>query len=179
MTWTRRKMLQTGAGGLLAGALTACGPVRPAAPGPARQEAGELTWLIADHGGAAGQAWFEQTLIPAFTRERPKVQVTTIYVSWGELGQKRDTLYAAGTGPDLLQSGAGNAHAYRGLVISLDDRLRRWKDWEDYYLALVRGIRPRLPAAPHDRHGSAPRPLFPLSRSRPQHQRFEAGRRRA
>ncbi len=135
--WTRRKMLQVGTGGLLAGALTACGPVRSTAPGPARQEAGELTWLIADHGGAAGQAWFEQTLIPAFTRERPKVQVTTIYVSWGELGQKRDTLYAAGTGPDLLQSGAGNAHAYRGLVIPLDDRLRRWKDWEDYYPATL------------------------------------------
>jgi ABC-type glycerol-3-phosphate transport system substrate-binding protein len=33
----------------------------------------------------------------------------------------------------VLQSGAGQAHAWRKLVLPLDDRLRRWKEWGDYY----------------------------------------------
>jgi ABC-type glycerol-3-phosphate transport system substrate-binding protein len=125
-----------GAGLLAAGAagaaLAACAPVGQPAPDSATQ-AGELTWQIADFGGTAGQAWFEQTLIPGFIKERPKAQVNLIFVTWTEHGPKRDTLFAAGQGPDVLQSGAGQAHAFRKLVLPLDDRLRRWKEWGDYY----------------------------------------------
>ena len=80
-----------------------------------------------------GQAWLEQTLIPGFLKDRPRAQVNLLYVTWTEHGPKRDTLFAAGQGPDVLQSGAGQAHAFRRLVVSLDDRLRRWKEWGDYF----------------------------------------------
>jgi multiple sugar transport system substrate-binding protein len=52
-----------------------------------------------------------------------------------DLGPDYDlvTLYAAGQGPDLVQSGAGQAHAYRTLVVPIDDRVKRWKEWGDYY----------------------------------------------
>jgi multiple sugar transport system substrate-binding protein len=136
---TRRTLMgraARGTGALAAGAAAAapaaCGPVGQPPPDSATQ-AGELTWQIADYGGTAGQAWFEQTLIPSFIKDRPKVQVNMLYVTWTEHGPKRDTLYAAGQGPDVLQSGAGQAHAFRKLVLPLEDRLRRWKEWADYY----------------------------------------------
>ncbi len=136
---TRRSVVQRAAGVLAAGVtgagLAACGATGPSAQ-PGSQgagQAGELTWMISDYGSNAGQAWFDQTFVPAYTKDRPKAKVTMLYVSWGDLGQKRDTLYAAGQGPDVLQSGAGQANAYRKLVVPLDDRLKRWKEWGDYY----------------------------------------------
>jgi len=122
------------AGGAL-GALAACAPAGQGGPqsSPSQSQSGEITWQIADHGNLDGQGWFDQTLIPAFTKDRPNVRVNMLYVSWAEHGTKRDTLFAAGQGADILQSGAGLAHTYRKLVVPLDDRLKRWKEWGDYY----------------------------------------------
>jgi ABC-type glycerol-3-phosphate transport system substrate-binding protein len=128
--------MQAGASAAAAGALAACNPVGQP-PATSTTQAGELTWMIADYGGSAGQQWFDQTLIPGYTKDRPKVQVNAMYLTWGDLGTKRDTLFAAGQGPDVLQSGAGQAHAYRKLVVPLEDRLRRWKEWGDYYPATL------------------------------------------
>jgi multiple sugar transport system substrate-binding protein len=128
-------------GGLLAagaagGALAACNPSGQAGSpgaGSTLSQSGEITWQIADNGQVDGQAWFDKTFIPAFTKDRPDVKINMLYVTWQEHGAKRDTLFAAGQGADLLQSGAGLAHAYRKLVVPLDDRLRRWKEWGDYF----------------------------------------------
>jgi multiple sugar transport system substrate-binding protein len=93
--------------------------------------------MIADYGANAGQQWFDQTFVPGYLKDRPKVKVNMLYLSWGDIGQKRDTLYAAGQGPDLLQSGAGQSYAYRKLVVPVDDRVKRWKEWGDYYPATL------------------------------------------
>ena len=121
------------AGGALGARRRAPRRARGAAECPSRSQSGEITWQIADHGNLDGQAWSDQTLIPSFTKDRPNVKVNMLYVSWAEHGTKRDTLFAAGQGADLLQSGAGLAHTYRKLVVPLDDRLKRWKEWGDYY----------------------------------------------
>jgi ABC-type glycerol-3-phosphate transport system substrate-binding protein len=137
---TRRAVVQVASAigaGLAGSTLAACDATGRAGQPPSASQSGELTWQIADYGGPAGQAWFDQTLIPGFTKDRPQVRVNMIYVTWAEHGQKRDTLFAAGQGPDVLQSGAGQAHAYRKLVIPLDERLRRWKEWNDYYPATL------------------------------------------
>jgi ABC-type glycerol-3-phosphate transport system substrate-binding protein len=106
-------------------------------PNPSQALSGEITWLVADYGALDGQSWFDQTLLPGFTRDRPNARTNMLYVTWGDLGAKRDTLFAAGQGADLLQSGAGLSHAYRKLVVPLVDRLRRWKEWADYYPATL------------------------------------------
>ena len=138
---TRRRFFRQAAraGGGLAGVaglgsvgLAACAPGGAPAPKSTTQE-GEVTWMIADYGANAGQQWFDQTFVPGFLKDRPKVKVNMLYTSWGDLGQKRDTLYAAGQGPDLIQSGAGQSYAYRKLVVPIDDRVKRWKEWGDYY----------------------------------------------
>jgi multiple sugar transport system substrate-binding protein len=119
----------------------ACGPAGGGAPGQVGQprpgaQSGELTWIIADAHTQEIKDWFEQQLIPGFRKDRPKVQVTMLYASWGaDFDTKRDTLYAAGTGPDIVQSGAVMVvmYALKKMAIPLDDRLKRWKDWADYY----------------------------------------------
>ena len=55
--------------------------------------------MIADYGANAGQQWFDQTFVPAYQQDRPKAKVTMLYTAWADLGQKRDTVYAAGQGP--------------------------------------------------------------------------------
>ncbi len=136
---TRRAVIAGLAGAAGAGILAACGAGSTgsgqAGEGATKQSAqsGELVWMIADHGEAGGQAWFTDTLAKSFTADRPKVQVTFLFHSWGDLGTKRDTLYAAGSGPDLLQSGSSPAVAYQKLVIPLDERLKKWKEFGDYF----------------------------------------------
>jgi ABC-type glycerol-3-phosphate transport system substrate-binding protein len=90
--------------------------------------------MIADYGANAGQQWFDQTFVPAYQKDRSEAKVSMHFTAWADLGQKRDTLYAAGQGPDLVQSGAGQSYAYRKLVVPIDDRVRRWKEWGDYHL---------------------------------------------
>ena len=135
ITVTRRRFVYQAVqgGAALAGVgLAACAPsAAPAAQTSAQQ--GEVSWMIADYGSNAGQQWFDQTLVPAYLKDRPKAKVNMLFTSWGDLGQKRDTLYAAGQGPDLIQSGAGQSYAYRKLVVPIDDRVKRWKQWGDYY----------------------------------------------
>jgi multiple sugar transport system substrate-binding protein len=136
---TRRRVFRQAAqgGAALAGVgvgmgLVACAPGGAPAPTTSALE-GEVTWMIADYGANAGQQWFDQTFVPAYQKDRPKAKVTMLYTAWADLGQKRDTLYAAGQGPDLVQSGAGQSYAYRKLVVPIDDRVKRWKEWGDYY----------------------------------------------
>ncbi len=140
MGMTRRSYLHlcsASATALLASCTTAgnqrggAGAATPAA----REQGGELTWIICDHNTQV-QAWLEQTFLPAFRQQRPVVTVSMLYASWGnDFDTKRDTLYAAGNGPDLVQSGAVMVvnYALKGMTIPLDDRLKRWKDWSDYY----------------------------------------------
>src|SRR5262245_60918922 len=73
-----------GAAGGVLGALAACAPAGQGGPqsSPSQSQSGEITWQIADHGNLDGQAWFDQTLLPGFTKDRPNVRVNMLYVSW-------------------------------------------------------------------------------------------------
>lgn len=133
---TRRRL--TGVVGGLAGvaafAAAGCGGPQAAGNTDPTQQKGDLQWMIAAHTPET-QSWFEKTLIPAFQKERPKATVTMTYVQWAELFEKRGALFAAGSGPDVIQAGADDTVEYvkNKWTIKLDDRLAKWKDWSDYY----------------------------------------------
>lgn len=138
--WSRRAMVRRAGIGMSAagtGVVAACGlgaPQGGRAPAPSTQT-GEVTWYIADHNQDT-RTWLEQTLNPSFVAGRPKVQVSMIYTAFGaEFDEKRDALYAAGNGPDILQSGASYAAVYalKKMAVPMDDRLKQWKDWSDFY----------------------------------------------
>lgn len=102
---------------------------------PKKELVGEVTWLIADW-NVETERWFTASFIPAFRQLHPKVQVTMIPAEWGsDLNSKRTTFYASGTGSDLVQAGAAMVvlYALDRLVLPLNDRLVKWKDWGDYY----------------------------------------------
>lgn len=141
---SRRKAFAT-ISGLPAALLAACAPgAQPGGEAARPQEqAGEINWMIADHNPRV-QSWFEDTFIPSFTKDRPKVKVNMLYVGWGgDIDQKRDTLYAAGTGPDVIQGGAAIVikYATQKIATPLDDRVKRWKDWGDFYPSLLGTMR--------------------------------------
>ena len=78
------------------------------------------------------QEWFQSTFIPAYTKERPKVNVTMNYVTWDDLFAKRGApLFAAGSGPEVLQAGADDTVEYvrNGYTVNLRDRVAKWKEW--------------------------------------------------
>ena len=133
-----RASLGTGALGV-SGMMAACGQDQGAAAGKAALQGGELTWFISDYNGAV-QQWLENTLIPGFTREYPNAKVTPLYVAWGTASdEKRDTLYAAGTGPDFMQGGNSQVIQFskRKITLPIDDRIKQWKDWQDFYPSLT------------------------------------------
>lgn len=134
---TRRRLASvagTMAAGAVAVAVAGCGPgQRPSSADPASQK-GDLHWMIAAHTPET-QEWFKSSFLPAYQKERPNVSVTMTYVQWAELFEKRGTLFAAGSGPDVLQAGADDTVEYvrNKWTVNLADRVGRWKDWSDYY----------------------------------------------
>jgi ABC-type glycerol-3-phosphate transport system substrate-binding protein len=131
---TRRRLLRLGAGGAVALGVAGCGaPAAPPGTDLAATKA-DLQWMIAAHTPET-QEWFAGSFIPAYQQQRPQVTVTMSYVTWDELFAKRGALFAAGSGPDVLQAGADDTVEYvrTGYTVNLRDRVARWKDWSDWY----------------------------------------------
>lgn len=135
---TRRGVVALAAagGGALGVALAGCGGGGGAPAADVAGQSGELQWLVAAHTPET-QDFFKNTLVPAYLKERPKAKVNATFLAGGfaELFEKRGTLYAAGSGPDVLQAGADDLVEYvkNKWTVNLSERLNRWKDWGDYY----------------------------------------------
>jgi ABC-type glycerol-3-phosphate transport system substrate-binding protein len=130
-------MLGAAGAGALGAALLAAAGCGAAGGGPgtdASALAGEVQWMIAAHTPET-QEWFQSAFIPAYTKERPRVSVTMSYVTWDDLFAKRGALFAAGSGPEVLQAGADDTVEYvrAGYTVNLRDRVARWKEWADFY----------------------------------------------
>lgn len=120
--------------GVVALAATGCGTsAAPAAPDLSKAK-GDIQWMIAAHTPET-QEWFKSSLIPAYQKERPNVTVTMNYTTWDDLFAKRGALFAAGTGPEVLQAGADDTVEYvrNRFTVNLRERVARWKDWADWY----------------------------------------------
>jgi len=101
---------------------------------PAAAGSGSLTWLVCDF-SVGTENWFKTTFIPDFQKAHAGTEVNMLYVPWPNLAQKRDTMFAGGVAPDLLQSGAVMVvdYALKKLVRPADDYLKNWSDKSDYY----------------------------------------------
>jgi hypothetical protein len=119
--------------GAAGAAVAGCAGGTPPTADPASQS-GDLQWLIAAHTPET-QDWLQNTFVPGYQAARPRANVTMSYVSWDELFAKRGALFAAGSGPDVLQAGGDDTVEYvrSRFTVDLKDRLARWPDWADFY----------------------------------------------
>lgn len=153
MVCSRRQLLKAAtllAVPLSSGLLAGCGsgstspgakPTTASSTAAAKQPSSgthSLTWMVSDY-TVGTEKWFKSTFVPEFEKRHPGTKLEILYVPWGSLPQKRDTMFAAGDAPDLLQSGAVMVvdYALKKMVIPIDDRLAQWKQQHDYYASSI------------------------------------------
>lgn len=89
------------------------------------------------------QQLFKEKIVPGFAAKYPGLSVNVVWKDWETYDTDIATAYSLGSAPDVLQFGAEYAWqvATRKQAISLDDRLEKWGQLNDFYSSALDAMR--------------------------------------
>lgn len=143
MEFTRRSLFTAvgvGAAAALVGCSATPGASKSAAEEPTGPVEGDLTFLNAMFLPGAGKELLEGTLLPAFNKKYPDVNVTVDYTNYGALNEKITTGLASGLMPDVVTLGVGwiPPFAYKKAIAPLPASMATKYNYEERALEPAR-----------------------------------------
>lgn len=101
------------------------------------EESVTLKVMLVDYIPDKTDKWLEETVVPAFQKDHPNVNVEFVYVNWGTLDETVQGYFAAGSGADIINLGSEYVATYGDRLAPLNSYMDSWGELDKFVPATL------------------------------------------